>query len=86
MNWHVDWFGEFHGDWFGPVEQVPGAISGSALLSVSAVGALTNGANVLPITGGRRRPRIYFEPAYLPPPRLPRQDKDEEVALLIAMG
>lgn len=47
MNWHVDWFGEFHGDWFGPVEQVPGAIYGAATIEVSASGSATGGAGFI---------------------------------------
>lgn len=86
MSWHGDWFGEFHGDWFGPVEQVPGTIYGSATISVSAAGVLVNGNNVVSITGGRRRPRVFFEPATLPQQPLRPRDRDEDVALLIALG
>lgn len=85
MSWHADWKAFWAGDWFGPVEQVEGAISGVASISLTAAGTLTNGANVVPITtGGRRRPRLpFFEPAVIPP--RPWQDADEEVALLIAI-
>lgn len=84
MSWHGEWHGFWHGDWFGPLEQVAGAISGAASITVSASGSLSNGANVVPITGGRRRQRLpYFEPAIIPP--RPWQDEDEEVALLIAI-
>jgi len=41
MSWHDEWVGFWAGDWFGPLEQVEGAISGQATISVSAAGSAT---------------------------------------------
>lgn len=41
MSWHADWKAFWAGDWFGPVEQVEGAISGVATISVTAAATIT---------------------------------------------
>lgn len=51
MSWYSAWQQFWAGDWFGPTEQVEGAIAGQATVSVAAAGTLTTGAVDVSLAG-----------------------------------
>lgn len=63
-------------------DAAPGAMSGSFAGSFTATADLTLSAQVIPITGGKRRRRILLPPGYAPIPRPYRPKEDDEALLL----